>query len=67
MEAIPLDPALIYATAYVGLGENDKAVEWFQQACADRSPVLIPLNVDPIFDPLRDDPRFAELLRCAGF
>jgi len=38
-----------------------------QQACKEHSNFLLTLQVDPIFDPLRDDRRYPELLRCAGF
>jgi hypothetical protein len=59
--APPLD-----ATAYAGIGERDKALTWLQQACADHSPVLAGLRVDPVFDPLRDDPRFQDLNSARG-
>ena len=62
-----LDPTLLYATAHLGLGENDRALTWLETACRERANAIIGLKVDPIFDPLRSDPRFAELLRCAGF
>jgi TolB-like protein/DNA-binding winged helix-turn-helix (wHTH) protein/Tfp pilus assembly protein PilF len=54
----------LYATAYAGT-DKDKAFAWLQQACSDHSNFLSSLKVDPVFDPLRDDPRFEELLRCA--
>jgi tetratricopeptide (TPR) repeat protein len=55
------------ARIYVGLGQKDKAFEWLEKAFEDRSigtfPISYALTVDPIFDPLRSDPRFADLLR----
>ena len=49
---------------YAGLGEKDKALEWLEKAYEDRSISGAPeINVDPIFDPLRSDPRFQDLLR----
>jgi TolB-like protein len=48
---------------YGGLREWDRAFEELEKACADHSPWLPTLNVDPRFDPVRTDPRFLELLR----
>jgi tetratricopeptide (TPR) repeat protein len=50
------------ALVYVGLGENEKAMDWLEQAYADRSNGLVFLRVDPQLDPLRSNPRFKELL-----
>ena len=55
----PYDFALIFA----GLGEKDKAFEWLQKAYEDRSAYLVYLNVEPIWDSLRSDPRFTDLLQ----
>ena len=49
---------------YAGLGEKDKAFEWLEKAYEDRSiSGAAEIKVDPIFDPLRSDPRFQDLLR----
>jgi len=45
----------------VGLGDRDKAFEWLEKACEER--FVIEIKVDAQFDPLRSDPRFADLLR----
>lgn len=45
---------------YLGLGEKEKVFEWLQKAYDERSFQLI---FDPVFDPLRSDPRFQDLLR----
>jgi tetratricopeptide (TPR) repeat protein len=55
------------ALIYMGLGEKDQAFALFERAYEERSPRLIELKVDPIFDPLRSDQRFAELMRKVGF
>ncbi|HEV2063126.1 MAG TPA: hypothetical protein VGS00_01085, partial [Thermoanaerobaculia bacterium] len=48
------------------LGNKDEVLAWWEKACEDRSFDVIYLKVDPLNDDLRDDPRFADLLRKAG-
>jgi TolB-like protein/DNA-binding winged helix-turn-helix (wHTH) protein len=58
-------PSYYLAGVYLGLGDRDHAFEWFERACAERCSMVGTLKVDPALDPIRDDPRFAALLRCA--
>lgn len=51
------------ATGYVGLGETDEAFRQLERAYAEHSWAMGMLKVNPIFDPIRSDPRFMELLR----
>jgi tetratricopeptide (TPR) repeat protein len=52
------------ATIYADLGEKDKAFEWLEKAYEDRSLGSgLGIKSFPDFDPLRSDPRFADLLR----
>jgi TolB-like protein/Tfp pilus assembly protein PilF len=51
------------SVAYAALGDRDQAFAWMERAYAERSHRLVFLNVDPVFDDLRADPRFADLLR----
>jgi hypothetical protein len=51
---------------YIGLAETDRAFEWLQHACGERATALVNLKVEPAFDGLRGDRRFADLLRCVG-
>ncbi|HEV3261534.1 MAG TPA: serine/threonine-protein kinase, partial [Gemmataceae bacterium] len=52
-----------FALVYTGLGDKDQAFTWLEKACDDHSQWLSEIRVDPAFDPLRSDPRFANLLR----
>jgi eukaryotic-like serine/threonine-protein kinase len=54
----PYDMAILY----VGLGEKDKAIEQLTKAYEDRAGWIIYLKVEPIFDPVRDDPRVKDLI-----
>jgi serine/threonine-protein kinase len=60
-----ISPYLI-AVVYVGLGDKERAFGWLDKACQDRSSPLMWLKVEPLFEPLRDDPRFQDLLRRIG-
>jgi TolB-like protein len=51
------------AEEWARIGEKDKAFEMLNKAYEDRSFGMAQLKVNPVFDPLRSDPRFAELLR----
>lgn len=49
---------------YAGLVEKDKAFEWLEKAYEDHSIVSVGyIKTNPMFDPLRTDPRYADLLR----
>ena len=54
------------ARSYAEIGEKEQAINWLQKASADHHPWLTYLNVDPQFDSLHGDPRFAELLKREG-
>ena len=52
--------------AYLGLDENDQAFASLEEAYKEHSYILQWLKVHPYFDPLRDDPRFANLVHRVG-
>ena len=58
----PYHTALVYA----GLGQKNEAFEWLEKAFEDRQWMMAFLKVDPGWDALRSDPRFADLLRRTG-
>ena len=48
------------AMAYTGLGDRDKALTWLARAAREKDPWLYAMSINaPIFDGIRDDPRFA--------
>jgi len=51
---------IAYVLAY--RNEADRAFEWLEKALAKRSPELLTLRQEPEWDPIREDPRFAELI-----
>jgi len=58
----PFDLAVVHAA----LGEKDAAFSYLEKACDDRAGQLIWLNVHPLLDSLRRDPRFANLVSRVG-
>ncbi len=54
---------LYIATVHTGLGDQDQAIEWLYKAYDARHPGLVLIKVDPMFDSLRADARFQELLK----
>ncbi len=59
-------PAGAFINPYLGLGDDDQAFVWFERAYQEQSNILQFLKVHPFFDPVRDDPRFKDLLRRVG-
>jgi serine/threonine-protein kinase len=61
-----LVPAAAFVNAYLGLGEYDQAFSWLEQGYKEHSQILLLLKVHPFFDPIREDPRFKDLVRRVG-
>jgi TolB-like protein/DNA-binding winged helix-turn-helix (wHTH) protein/tetratricopeptide (TPR) repeat protein len=59
-------PAGAFVMAYLGLGERDEAFAWLERAYQEQSNLLKYLKVDPVFDSVRGDPRFQDLVRRVG-
>jgi TolB-like protein/Tfp pilus assembly protein PilF len=57
----PLDVAMVF----VGMSDRDSAFEWLEKACQERTMRIQELP-DPLFDSLRSDGRFADLMRRIG-
>jgi TolB-like protein/Tfp pilus assembly protein PilF len=59
-------PAGALVNAYLGLGENEEAFAWLEQAYKEQSNMMQFVKVHPYFDPIRKDPRLADLVRRVG-
>jgi len=60
-------PTAAFVNAYLGLGDYDQAFAWLEQAYKEQSNILQFLKTLPVFDPLRNDVRFKDLVRRVGF
>ncbi len=60
-----VDPGA-FVIAYLGTTDTNATLTWLERAYAQHSDVLTTLKVDPIYDPLRSDPRFKDLERRVG-
>jgi len=59
-------PAAAFVNAYLGLGENDQAFIWLEQAYKEQSNILQFLKIHPYFNPIRADPQFRDLVHRTG-
>ncbi|MBS1798053.1 MAG: winged helix-turn-helix domain-containing protein [Acidobacteria bacterium] len=59
--------AIDKAVVYLQLGDREKSLQLLEQAFAARERWILNIKTAPIFDPLRDDPRFQNLIRRIGF
>src|ERR1041385_1917875 len=59
-------PPTYFGMLFAGLGDKDKAMMWLEKAFADRADGLTWLNVEPMLDEVRSDPRFQDLIRRIG-
>lgn len=53
---------IFQAWLYVGLGQNDQALECLTEEYRQRSPMMTAIALDPVFKPLHQDQRFLDLL-----
>jgi len=59
-------PCWFLAMAWVGLNDTERAVEALEQAFRDHEPCIVSLKVDAIFDPLRKEKRYKDMVRGVG-
>ena len=58
--------AMEFARASVRLGDDKLAFAWLEKASHERTVAPLFLRTDPLYDRLRSDPRFEEILRGVG-
>ena len=60
------DAPYLLAHLHAHLGDRENAFAWLQKAADRRQANLVSLKIDPAFDMLRGDPRYARMLRGLG-
>lgn len=60
------DSLWFHLIGYLAAGQKDQVLASLQEAFLERSNIITGLKVDPIYDPIRNDPRFQDLLRRVG-
>lgn len=59
-------PATYFGMLYAGLGDWEQALDWLEKAYEERADGLTWINVEPMFDGLRQQPRFQALVKKMG-
>jgi TolB-like protein len=60
-------PGITYAITWLGLGDNAKALDYLELSAERRDLQLGAINIHPVYDPLRQEPRFKKLIARIGF
>ena len=60
-------PASHLFLAYIGIGDREKAFKAIERAVEERDGYVVFLQIEPLLDPFREDPRFVALMRKVGF
>ena len=60
-------PSFFITMIYAQMGEIDLAFEWLDKAYNDHEVEMYWLKVEPLFEPMRKDPRWQEMLDKVGF
>jgi len=59
-------PAGAFVNAYLGLDDREQIFIWLERAYQEQSNILQFVKVHPYFDPVREDPRFKDLIQRVG-
>ena len=54
------------AEACLRVGDKESALEWLEKGFEERDDLMVNLKVEPIFNGLRSNPRFEDLVRRVG-
>jgi tetratricopeptide (TPR) repeat protein len=57
----------VFAHLYLGLGNKDNFFRWLEKSYDEKSAFMIFLATDPMYDSIRDDPRFIEMVNKVGY
>jgi len=60
-------PAIYIAVIYSGLSDKDQAFAWLEKNYQERSDGMTYLKIERLFDSLRFDPRYQDLMKRVGF
>ena len=55
-----------FASIYRGLGEKEKALDWLEKSYEDQESACWYLTVEPVYDSVRNEPRFQAILKKLG-
>ena len=58
--------ARVFAWSYAGVRDTAQTLAWLEKAYAEHSTELVTLKVSPVYDFLREDPRFQRLMQRVG-
>ncbi len=59
-------PATYFGMLYAAMGNREEALQWLEKAYEERADGLTWINVDPMMDDIKQDPRFQSLIRKIG-
>jgi adenylate cyclase len=62
----PPDTAFDIGLVYLGLGEKEKTIEWLAKAIEEKTAEVIHFKCEPIYDSIRDEPKFKALINKIG-
>ena len=60
-------PSTCFAIVHLGLGEKSRALDWLELGCERHELTVTSINSHPLYDSLRNEPRFSALLQRIGF
>jgi len=59
-------PSAVFPLLYAAVGDEEQSLDWLEKAVEERSVPAFVIPHEALFDPLREHPRFQELLRRGG-